>query len=334
MKISSLAGIFLVVISFHTSCSSDRELDDWQSVTIAEGTPLRGICFLSQDTGFAWGGFKNRSSFIKMTADGGLTWRTLWESSEKCIYTLTITPDGRGVAGGDSLFMLQSHDGGNSWFFFWLADSVPMHSFNRPAFRNIAASSQMIAMAAGENFKKGVLYASFDKGKTWTYQFYSHELTGVSFLNDSIALATGNGLLLLLLNPYQGFKPIILPFEGDFWTSAIPWKKGFLITSRSSSIYYFNPITSSLKKIKKESFWPGDQPGLSCITTAEGIIVAAGDRGYFCWSNDEGNTWEASTLPQPFDIHGLKIHKGFIWFATSGGNVYQLPLQQIKPLKN
>lgn len=332
MRLYSLAWCFLLLSVLVASCSPDKDLNNWQSVPIAEGTPLRGIFFMSEDTGFAWGGFKNRSGFIKMTSDGGTTWKTVWESSEKCIYTLTITPGGKGVAGGDSLFMLQSHDRGKSWFFYWLADSVPMHSFNRPAFRAIAPSSQMIAMTAGENFKKGVLYASFDQGKTWAYQFYPHELTGITFLHDTIGLATGNGLLIQL-KPKLGFKPIVLPFQGDFWTSAMPWKNGFLIASRSSAIYYFNPQAPSLEKIRKVYFLPGDQPGLSCIASAEGIIVAAGDRGFFCWSADEGKTWEDSALPEPYDIRGLIIHKGFIWFATSGGIAYRLPLQQIKPLK-
>ncbi|MEJ5302613.1 MAG: hypothetical protein HPY80_03730 [Bacteroidales bacterium] len=313
------------------SCTPEPMFDDWQKTQILTTEPLRGLYFLNSDTGFIWGGRKNQSGFISRTTNGGQTWNSVWESSSKCVYTLGFTKTGKGIAGGDSLFMLQSHNNGDSWFFYWLADSVPMHSFNRPAFRSIASIEKTIVMTAGENFKKGVLYFSNDNAKTWSYKFYSNELADVAFLGDSLGLVVGNGLMLYI-RASVNFQPQILPFQGDFWTDATPWQNGFLITARSSSIYFFDPLNLSLKKIRKNGFFPGDSPALNSISSFHEIIIAGGDQGYFCWSGNGGISWNSSTLPEYQDIRQVEIKNGFIWFVTSAGVLYQLPLQKIKPL--
>lgn len=332
MKLQPLATVIIFTTWLSQSCSTDPVSDGWDKIQISSGAPLRGIFFLNSDTGFVWGGRKNQSGFIQMTTDGGSSWSPVWESSSKCIYTLRFTKTGKGIAGGDSLFMLHSHNWGKSWFFYWLADSVPMHSFNRPAFRSVAEIQKGIFMTAGENFKKGAFYLSRDNGETWSYKFFPNELTSVAFANDSTGLVTGNGLLLYLRASLE-FKPQILPFQGDFWTDATLWKNGFLIASRSGSVYYFQPQTLSLQKIKKTGFLPGDTPALNTITTDHETIIAAGDKGYFCWSSDGGSIWHSSTLPEPQDIHQVEIKNGFIWFTGSRGTLYRLPLQKIKPFR-
>lgn len=332
MKLWALAAIIVLTACLSQSCSIEPVPNDWEKIQISSGEPLRGICFLNSDTGFVWGGRKNQSGFIKITTDGGSSWKFVWKSSSKCIYTLGFTTTCKGIAGGDSLFMLQSHNRGKSWFFYWLADSVPMHPFNRPAFRSIAGSHEQVFMTAGENFKKGVFYSSNNNGKTWSYEFFPNELTSVAFDNDSTGLVTGNGLLLYL-QAAQKFKPQVLPFQGDFWTDATLWNNGFVIASRSGSVYYFQPQTLSLQKIKKTGFLPGDTPALNTITTDHETIIAAGDKGYFCWSSDGGTIWHSSSLPDPHDIRHVEIKNGFIWFAGSGGSLYRLPLQKIKPFR-
>lgn len=324
--------MWAVLTCLLSSCAPESLFDNWERTIVTQGEPLRGIYFISQDTGLVWGGMKNQSGFIKKTTDGGFSWIDVWRSNSKCIYTLGFSSTGKGIAGGDSLFMLHSHDRGNTWFFYWLADSVPMHSFNRPAFRYFAEASNRLFLTAGEYFKKGVFYSSHDDGKTWSYSFYPNEMSRMAFLNDSIGLVAGNGLLLSL-HANKGFEPQILPFQGDFWTDVTPWKNGFLVASRSSSIYFFNPSSNSLQKIKRARFLPGDTPALNSIIVDQETIIAGGDQGYFCWSTQNEAIWEESYLPESTDIQQIAIKKGFILFVTSGGIIYRLPLQLIKPHK-
>lgn len=328
------ASIFIPLLSLcwlSQSCTPEPLLDEWEKIQISVAEPLRGLYFLSFDTGFIWGGRKNHSGFIFRTTNGGQTWNSVWKSTSKCIYTLGFTESGKGIAGGDSLFMLQSLDNGDSWFFYWLADSVPMHSFNRPAFRGFASTEKGIFMTAGENFKKGVLYFSNDDGKTWSYRFYPNELIDVAFLGDSLGLVVGNGLIISL-RASENFQPRILPIQGDFWTNAIPWQNGFLITTRSSSIYFFVPLSLNFKKIQKNGFLPGDTPALNSISSFHEFIIAGGDKGFFCWSSNGGMSWNSSTLPEPHDIKQVEIKNGFIWLVTSAGVLYRLPLHKIKSL--
>ncbi len=319
----------VLVLSLASACRKENEVLPVEVILVNPGIPLRDIVFLNDSVGFVCGGQKNTSGLIYRTTDGGLSWQIVYENNHHCLYTIGFTDTMAGIAGGDSLFMLRSQDGGFNWQFYWLADSVPPNAFDRPAFRKMSISRSNIYIAGGENFKKGVFYKSTDKGTTWSYKVVANELTGISFDDSGKGWICGNGLVMR-----TGDSAVLWAdagFSGDFFSSVcFPARDTGYIACYSGTIYLTTDAGDSWTQVRAGGYTPGRTGGINCMISAgPAKIIAGGSGGRLYVTADGGNAWKTIHIGQDARILALTAIGGYIYLTTDQGSVCRIPQELI-----
>lgn len=285
---NTLLVFFLILFA---ACKKDTISLSYTQLNTGVDLKLRGIYFLNGTTGFVCGGEKNTLGIILKTTDGGANWQQVFSSS-LALRDITFINDTLGFACGDSLLIVKTVNGGNTWNKMELPYTpviiAPLTSIQ---FRDATHGF----ICGGENWDKGIALRTIDGGVWWDYQaFYTTELTENYFINDTLGYLAANGAIFkttadVLINN-------MLNIDGDFFTSVCftSVDEGF-VCGYDGGIYKTTDAGNNWKKVRKDNSSFSARTHFNKIRFADSQRgFAVGNNGVVFYSGDAGETWKQS----------------------------------------
>lgn len=318
----SKSTLFVFVLLLFAACKKDSISLNFTELSTGADTKLRGVYFLNDTIGFVCGGEKNESGVILKTLDGGANWQQVYSSS-LALRDITFVNDSLGFACGDSLLIVKTTDGGNTWNILDLPYvPVIICPLTSVQFRD----AQHVYICGGENTDKGIALRTADGGAWWDYQaFYTREVTANYFTNDTTGYITANGAVFkatadVLTNNY-------LNIDGDFFTSVYftSVNDGF-VCGYDGGIYKTTDAGTSWKQVRK------DNSAFSARTHFNKIRFAGADKGFAVgnngevyYSDDAGESWKLSdNFPDEHLYSVFVLNTTTCFISGEGGKLYKV----------
>jgi photosystem II stability/assembly factor-like uncharacterized protein len=315
-------NIFFFFLFLFAACKKDTILLNYTELNTGVDAKLRDVYFLNATKGFVCGGEKNESGIILKTIDGGANWQQVYSSS-LALRDITFVNDSLGFACGDSLLIVKTTDGGNTWNKLGLPYTpVIIVSLTSVHFRD----AQHGYICGGENADRGIALRTADGGLWWEYQaFYNTEITENIFTNDSTGYLTANGAVFkatadALVNNY-------LNIEDDFFTSICftSIDEGF-VCGYDGGIYKTADAGTNWKQVRK------DNSAFSARTHFNKIRFvgldkgfAVGNNGAVFYSDDAGETWKLSDNFPDVNMYSVFVLNTTTCFISGeGGKLYKV----------
>lgn len=176
-------------------------------------TALVDAWFISEDTGFVTGRRYNavlpQASVILKTTDGGHTWAEVFSDTVFAGWVWKIQFVNKDLAVGaiqnwfsrDSINMVYSSDGGNSWQMILVGDWQAVG--NRSGLTQACGFATPAKGWVG-GYYKGI-FETTDSGKTWNHVQFGYDFNRIFVIDSTLAYAGGN-------MPYRyGHTPVGIP---------------------------------------------------------------------------------------------------------------------------
>jgi photosystem II stability/assembly factor-like uncharacterized protein len=318
----SKSTLFVFVLLLFAACNKDSISLNYTELSTGIDTKLRGIYFFNNATGFVCGGEKNQSGVILKTIDGGINWQQVYSSS-LAMRDITFVNDSLGFACGDSLLIVKTTDGGNTWNKLDLP-YVPIIICPLTSIQFLDAQHGYIC--GGENTDKGITLRTADGGVWWDYQaFYNREITENYFTNDTTGYITANGAVFkatadVLTNNY-------LNIDGDFFTSVyfITSYQGF-VCGYDGGIYKTTDGGASWKQVRKDNSAFSARTHFNKIRFRnEHSGLAVGNNGAVFYTNDTGETWQQSdNFPDEHLYSIFRLNSSTCFISGESGKLYKV----------
>jgi len=316
--------LFLFLISF--ACRKDDSVTvHYELIETGENSSIHKLLFLNDSVGYACGGKQFGSGFILKTTNHGYSWEKVFYSSSRCIYDLHFINDKEGYAGGDSMLMLTTKDGGNNWLDFWF-DTIPRHKFQRTAFKQFFfLSDKEFFITGGQNFDAGLLYKTTDAGENWIFHVFENEMKAIYFPDFLNGFISGNGVIYKTTD--GGNSCQLCPIKGDFFTSLyFTDHQNGIASGFNGGIYKTNDAGNKWKTIIKPNRVFEKRTHINDMKFADNINgYAAGPDGLLIFTDDGGNTWkQVKKFTDDMLLSILVIKKGELFITTNHGIIYRL----------
>lgn len=270
------------------------------------------------------GGIRDSRGVIMRTEDAGKSWTKFETEFPRSVYCLDFLNEMEGFAGADFLHLWRTIDGGKTWTFYWLGDQVPVHEEDRPGIKDFQmVNDSLWFFCGGENLGEGVVYETQDSGQTWNFIFKQNEFRDLTFFDDSHAITTGHGCVLLFKENLDEIAAS--SFENDFMTSSVAINNRRAIgVSYNGGIYKTSDGGNDWQVIDKVNKPFGNRTNWNSITKEGSHLVAVGNEGAFGESHDNGENWEFFTVEAQPDLLSVAIKNGVVLASTTDGFVLQL----------
>jgi len=218
MKIAIICLIIFLLSSFLFLSCEKEELIKVDHVTIDLNTngDLRKILFLPDSIGLICGGNKNELGLIYRTINNGLSWQIVYSDNKHCLYDLFFLDSLNGFACGDSLTLLKTTDGGETWSEY-LFNNFPYDQFMVPIRSMYFFNQDTAFFAGGEFMHKGLISSTFNAGYIWSHLSIGNEWRCILFTDRLHGFASGYGQIYKTIDGGQNFTPCDI--TGDYYNS-------------------------------------------------------------------------------------------------------------------
>ncbi len=312
----------ICLLFFFCACKKENISLSYTELNTDIDTKLRGVYFFNETTGFVCGGEKIETGIILKTIDGGASWQQVYSSS-LALRDIAFVNDSLGFACGDSLLIVKTTDGGNTWNKLDLPYTpVIIAPLNSVQFRD----AQHVYICGGENSDRGIALRTADGGTWWDYQaFYNTEVTENYFTNDTTGYITANGAVFkatadVLTNNY-------LNIEGDFFTSVCftSADEGF-VCGYDGGIYKTSDAGASWKQVRKDNSAFSARTHFNKIRFADSAKgFAVGNSGAVYYSDNAGETWKLSDNFPDENLYSIFVLNNSTCFISGyGGKLYKV----------
>lgn len=320
-------GIAILVLLLVSGCKKDAtEPASFISSVLESGTTLRDISFINDTLGFICGGAPNVSGKIWKTTNGGASWHPVFEMQGRCLYDAAFLDPVHGYAGGDSLLLLRTTDGGITWTNVYANEDFSGWSeFIRPIRKIAYPNPQNIIAVGGDLWYKGLMCVSHNWGENWFFKDFNNQLNDIEIPVITSAWVCGYGLIMhsadtcSLLTAMEADEDF---FTGlDFLTPATGLACGY-----NGGLYKTADAGETWKIVLKPNGAFEKRIHFNDITFIDDHrVLAAGNTGLLMFSTDQGETWSRIESQTDCDLLSITVKpNGEIWLCGSSGFVGNL----------
>jgi photosystem II stability/assembly factor-like uncharacterized protein len=312
-------GLFFVLICFSfpfISCKKKEKitLSDFVELPKIVSKELTSVAFLDEKKGFIVGGDTWFRGEIFATKDGGDTWNLDTVVGQKLTdISFDSFGEAYSVGVGGRLFTLKS--GENRWF-------KAREDFLFPRSCSFLNENQGL-IASGEGFINGKMQRL---GPIWSdsRDTFSQELAAVQWVDSSIAVASGYGLVIRSTD--AGFSWKRLDFEGDFFVALhFPTEKVGYVVGEFGTILKTTDAGENWKKIRSGGRAFDKTARFQSVRFAnenDGFVV--GDNGLFWKTSDGGDSWQiVENAPSDLGFADIFIKNKTGWAISTDGRVFR-----------
>lgn len=309
--------IILVLVLILYSCERDKVYSPEVSVhkiKLPEPIDIFSIIFLNNDKGFAAGGVSNSFGSIYRTDNGGRLWYRVFSSDSLAINDLFFINDSVGYACGDSIMLLKTNDGGQSWDIKEFSN-LP-HDDDIVSYNEIyAKDTGNIFIVGGNGANKGLL--SIMENSTWSHTYFLTDLFTFASITEFVMALGANDFIVFSEDGGNTFDDV--EFSGhSFRTIRLNSKNEIFALSASGVLYYSNDLgynwSFALRKPNHAFTDMHFEEGYSAICGRKGSLFLSYDSPYY-WV-------QANNLPSE-DFFTVYIKpNGEIFLGSDNGNIY------------
>ena len=302
------------------SCSKQKEENlPWTYSAVPQKIPLYDISFVNDSLGYCCGGITGEGYVFK-TIDAGKNWFLSNKVDRRKLFGIHFLDEQNGWIAGDTLYMGYTHNGGKNWHFYWLADNVPTHGFNRPRLSNFNFLNDSIGfVCGGENYNKGIVYRTRDAGKNWEFIFYENEMNAVYSTNPETVYLAGYGLMLKSQNGGKSYS--VLDFNQEYFRGLAFWDESGFAATYSGKIFQTTDGGKNWETAFTAPFEIND------MDNNKEFIVLTGRNGGFAYSPYPGNNWTIAKNMPDVNFKAVSIVGNIAYAASKEGEVYRLALE-------
>ncbi len=248
--------------------------------------------------------------------NNGIDWEMLLDSDTEIRTLFYDSP--RLYASPIGNLCLWSDDGGQSWDYF-----------SRPGWELLSGSAFLPnglgLLVGGENFGYGILQrVEIGTGNNQLLQVdtLTYELQDVHFINDSVCIAVGNGVILRSTDSGLSWTPD--QARGDFFRDLffVDTQIGFVV-GYFGAIYKTEDGGLNWKKIRTGTtvFNSKNRIRAVCFFNAqEGVIV--GERGFCQLTQNGGKSWYPINNMPDITLYSVLIRAGKVYIGAEQGRFF------------
>jgi photosystem II stability/assembly factor-like uncharacterized protein len=246
---------------------------------LPQGNPLYGICFVSENTGYAVGKYGT----ILKTTNAGTTWMIIKSGTTNILNSVLFVDSSTGFAAGNTGILLKTIDGGETW-----SKSISGTSQNLFSIFFADAATGFVAGA------RGTIQKTIDGGITWTRlsSGKQDDLYGIFFTDINTGYAVGSyGLILKTTNGGSSWSTLTSGTTNSlmsvFFTSAttgfVSGNSGTILkTTDGGSHWNYQFISANSPQNLYSIHFLNDNSG-----------IAVGDYGTIATTTNGGVSWSA-----------------------------------------
>lgn len=319
---SILCYCFLLV--FSQACKKGEKIEQYDIVQLKAGIRINAIHFIDNNIGFAVGGNRLNEGYIYKTIDAGKSWTKVYENNNKSVYEVYFKDSLNGFAGADTLTLLKTNDGGDTWYQYWFGNNMPDYYNERPAFKKIIFINDLVGFVyGGENYDKGIAYKTVDGGASFTYKKIKAEIKDAYFINENIGFLTCFGTVFKTTNSGVTYEPVS-GFDNNFYKSVLFNGNTGYIFGNNSGIYKTIDNGNSWQKTQKQNGVFGKRTQFNAAKNHGAKNYLVGNNGML-WVG-ENDDWQKKQLENNhlFCIGITPLGKIFI--GSEDGKIYSLNL--------
>lgn len=236
-------NIYLILIicfalAVFSSCEKENNYSPkltYDKFIIPGGMNIKSVDFISNNIGLVCGGSKNDSGSIYKTVDGGESWAMVFHSDSLSVNDVFYLNDSVVYACGDSLMLLKSVNGGNTWDLITLGN-IPYQEYNVPYNSVYAHSENNICLVGGEHFNKGLWSETETGNYPWIHDSYDNQLNAICYVSEYVGFFGGYGILLVTEDGGNTFDNIDLS-GNDFIDLEVDRNKTVYALSETGILY-------------------------------------------------------------------------------------------------
>lgn len=319
-KLTYLLGILLFLYLF-ISCKKDETNISVETISFPLNIDLFSIHFIDDQNGFVCGGIKSESGYIFKTENGGISWEEIY-SSDKFLKDISFFNSDIGYACGDSILILKTKDGGNSWFemeYPW----IPPPNYILPLNHIEIINDSIVYITGGGEFAKGLIFRTRNWGWWWEFNLFDNELSDSYFKTNDNGIFCGYGIMTKTIDGGRNFQTIDI--TGDYYTAMhfLNDNTGFAC-GYNGGVYKTTDSGDSWKKIHRTNF-AGKRVHYNDITFMDaqnGIII--GNNGEALITKNGGDKWQTTTSFTSENLLSVfSSNNGFVWITAENGSLFK-----------
>ncbi|MGE0566415.1 MAG: hypothetical protein AB7O73_00575 [Bacteroidia bacterium] len=312
---------FLLVLLSFFACKKKEQLSSINAIPSPVSQIIRKSYWPGNNSGFICGGNKNEFGFIYKTIDNGITWQNVF-SNTKCIYDILKINDTLYYACGDSLLLLRSADGGNSWN--KIKFNFELEHFNWTPLRHLFGNYRLLMAIGGENYSNGNALWLEDDQLRWVWHFDTEFRTGIPFSNENYhLLGYGNSQV----TKTYGYNYVPGNFKGDFITSSFKINNSTaFICGNDGGIYKTEDAGKSWKTIIEKNKVAKKRMhfiSIAFLPNSKGMCI---DNSGIVYTTNDGDVWntkEFSNNETPMHVAPFDANTFCVSFKNGSLKLFQ-----------
>ena len=292
-------------------CTTDGG-ESWEKDTVkhkGQEIHFKSLFFISDSIGWLTGQLasSNYSGVILKTTDAGKEWRVIKDDIRWSLNSLYFIDDKIGWAVGDKGLILETTDGGNTWYENFRVMEIPVETF-----RSVDCISPTAGWAVGFG---GLAVRTTDGGRNWVTQETGTDshLFAVNFINGSTGWAGGSDGIILKTT--DGGKDWIQQYgeEGTFIHSIEFFSENIGVASTPQYVLRTTDGGTNWSKRFVEIEVDGLGPA---YFYSEKIGWIPGNLKNIYKTTDGGETWSEITIPVTTELPDCEFRFNSIFFVN------------------
>lgn len=314
--------LFFMIITF-VGCSKEKVDVIYEEYRIQEHIKLNGIYFVDEINGFLIGGEKGIAGALLRTADGGQSWN-ISLGFDKCLYDISFIDSNIGYLCGDSIMIMRTEDGGNSWIemnYPWL----PPDNYLLPLTHIEMVDDTVVYISGGAYFDRGLVFKTRNGGSWWQFDLFNNQMATSFFCSDLNGVFGGYGLITYTSDGGNSYQAVDI--KNDYYTafSFVNDQIGFAC-GYNGGIYKTSDGGLNWESLESSNGVAGKRVHWNDIffrNNEEGIVV--GNNGEILITEDGGSNWKKVNEFTKMDLHSVNIqNENSIWITASSGYLFKL----------
>ncbi len=307
------------------SCRKEKEtVIALAEINLNKNIRVNDLLFINDTLWFACGGIRNQEGTIFKSKNKGLSWTQYSSEFPKSIYCIHFLNNEIGIAGGDFIHLWRTDDGGETWYFHWLADQVPVNPNDRPAVRDIKMlNANKWYFCGGENLGEGVIYETHNAGNTWHYSIQQHELRTMEMNQNLKSFVGGHGAAFTFQDSLSTLQQTA--FANDFITSSVTFSDNNCVAvSYNGAVYRSSDFGNTWIEIEGANKLFSERINWNKIENKNDQLIAVGNNGFFAESMDGGSSWTLSQLEGEQNLYTVDFSHNEVWAGSDNGKIYRI----------
>lgn len=277
-----------------------------------------------QDSLIVAGGEKKQQGFVAVLDQNLELKHVLSQTLPKAVYDLCRF-QGQWYIGLEDVHMIVT-DSLGVFPQYWWPEADWVNTLHQQPFRRFAQTSEALFAACGGELAFGLVYQTYDTGRSWNPLEYEHELWALATVEASgqwEAWAGGNGIVLRC-EAMNDWRPV--PIDHVFVTDIIATE-----LAHATILTYDGDVMATEnagEEWEKISTAPRGLYANRMVRDNQGNWFIAANHGRLGHSSDGGSTWRWYTLEDDLDLLDVLVWDDHVIFAGDQSTLIVIDLSE------